>query len=84
MGKPIDAWEEFTVYPYADHIGCKIPMCGLCGNSGVLDTTKNTNWQGKDIGVVAYCICPNGRRRKKSFTEHPKWGGNSVIRSNVD
>lgn len=84
MGKPIDAWEEFTVYAYADHLGCKIPMCGLCANSGVINTTKNAIWDGKDIGVIAYCICPNGRRKKKRLTKQTKWGGNSVIRTGKD
>lgn len=84
MGKPIDAWEEFTVYPHADHIGCKIPLCGLCGNSGIIDTTKNTTWDGKNVGVVAYCICPNGRVKKKRLTNQYKWGGDSVIRAEAE
>jgi len=84
MGKPIDAWEEFTVYAYADHLECKIPMCGLCANSGIVNTTQNASWNGKDIGVVAYCICPNGRVKKKKLTKQSKWGGNSVIRTGKD
>lgn len=83
MGKPIDAWEEYTVYPHADHLDCKIPMCGLCANSGIIDTTKSAIWNGKEIGVVVYCICPNGRAKKKR-TKQAKWGGNSVIRTGKD
>lgn len=36
-------------------------LCGLCANSGVIDTTGLHNCLGKETGIIAYCICPNGR-----------------------
>ena len=39
--------------------------CGLCGNSGVVDTRgKVVSPRGEDCGVRAFCICPNGRSIK--------------------
>ena len=38
-----------------------IDHCGLCGNSGLIDTTKSAILFGHNIGGVFYCICPNGR-----------------------
>ncbi len=36
--------------------------CGLCGNSGVIDTLgRATTAAGLHVGVRRYCICPNGR-----------------------
>lgn len=43
--------------------------CGLCGNSGIVDTRGKVNSPiGKDCGVLAFCICPNGRARASSTT----------------
>lgn len=38
-------------------------FCGLCGNSGILDTRGNVKapYGISDCGVRAFCICPNGR-----------------------
>ena len=39
--------------------------CGLCGNSGIVDTRgKVRSPAGDDCGVRAFCICPNGRSVK--------------------
>jgi len=58
--------------------------CGLCGNSGVIDTRgKVFTAAGVECGVKAYCICPNGRSLRRAMpqtqpcrehskaTEHP-------------
>lgn len=57
---------EYSVDVYAPHIKCNIPICGLCGNSGVLDTTGTVKSPfGGVIGIYAPCICPNGRKKKR-------------------
>ncbi len=65
-----DRWEEFTVYVETPYLpGHKVPMCGLCGNTGVLDTrttAKTPQASGMiPCGIRAYCICPNGRAMKQ-------------------
>jgi hypothetical protein len=41
-------------------------LCGICGNSGIIDTTDTLhNPIGKKIvGIRSHCICPNGRAIK--------------------
>lgn len=60
-------WEEFMVevdcpgYP-----GIKTSLCGLCGNTGKIDTVgKIQSPAGVSCGIRAFCICPNGRAWKK-------------------
>ncbi len=55
-----DTWLEFLA---------GVPRtCGLCGNSGIVDTRgKVKNPRGEDCGVRAYCICPNGRTLKRGL-----------------
>lgn len=36
-------------------------LCGLCGNTGVVDTIGLRTPAGVHCGVVRACICPNGR-----------------------
>lgn len=36
-------------------------LCGLCGNSGVIDTTGVRTNAGVLVGGLHYCICPNGQ-----------------------
>jgi len=56
-----DVWEEF-VEP-GDTI------CGLCGNWGVVDTRSHLRTPaGARVGVLRYCICPNGRSAKAEGT----------------
>ncbi len=64
--KARDLWLEFTVEVMRDDIGLKIPLCGLCTNIGIVDTTTTAVWAGKPAGIQTYCICPNGRARKKT------------------
>ena len=41
-------------------------MCGLCGNSGIIDTRKTLSYgKGKTRGGRFFCICPNGRKAKR-------------------
>lgn len=54
-------WEEFIVYvPSPELGGLKIPLCGLCGNTGMLETNTKSP-AGIRCGISAPCICPNGR-----------------------
>lgn len=40
-------------------------LCGLCGNSGVIDTRGRVfSAAGVSCGVLAFCLCPNGRAFK--------------------
>jgi hypothetical protein len=57
-----DLYLEFLVVVKDGNI--EIPFCGLCGNSGTVDTVNKAKHNNKYIGVVAYCICPNGRAKK--------------------
>lgn len=55
-----DTWLEFLGPPGVES------CCGLCGNSGVIDTRgKVTDPRGNDCGVRIHCICPNGRAIKQ-------------------
>lgn len=76
-------WLEFEIRAFNEELGFDIPLCGLCGNSGILDTTTSATWKGKPVGVRAFCICPNGRVKKKSSTKQKKWGGNSVCPTKI-
>lgn len=52
-------WVEFLGGPNAG-------LCGLCGQSGIIDTLGHVySPAGFHCGVIAYCICPNGRAMKK-------------------
>lgn len=59
-----ETWLEYTVtVPYAHG---PVPICGLCGNSGYLNTFNNTvSGNNTKCGIKAYCICPNGRTWKR-------------------
>lgn len=70
--KASDLWLEFLGpdTPYAFH---GTPMqnchCGLCGNSGIIDTRFTlVTPAGQPCGVRRFCICPNGRKMKKGFS----------------
>lgn len=74
-----DLWLEFTVYVNLGHGRTNIPMCGLCGNTGEVNTRDRAIAPNgtTDCGVKAFCICPNGRCLKKLATGS-KYGGSSV------
>lgn len=40
-------------------------LCGLCGNTGIIDTTESDiSHAGVKCGGKYFCICPNGRTMK--------------------
>jgi hypothetical protein len=57
-------WLEFSMEASRSD-GLSIPICGLCGNSGIVDTTTTAKWFDKPAGIKTFCICPNGRTLKK-------------------
>lgn len=63
--------EEFTVKVLREDLGFEIPLCGLCANSGIIDTTLTAIWNGKKVGVRGYCLCLNGRALKRKFNKPP-------------
>lgn len=64
--KAKDLWEEFIIYVKHPEIGMDIPLCGLCGNTGYVDTTPTAKCWNNPAGIRSYCICPNGRANKKN------------------
>ena len=77
---PANAWSEFNTFQNVDHLPFKIPFCGLCGNTGKINTKGTAKTpQGKPCGIEAFCICPNGRKDRTRFSKGKKWGGNSVL-----
>ena len=75
-------YEEFLIWSLDDRPGIeKITLCGLCGNSGIIDTTKSADHYAKMVGVVGYCICPNGRQRKRVFAKN---SSHSIITTKAD
>jgi len=71
-------WMEYTVMVLSPVLGMEIPLCGLCGNSGLLDTTPTTKWNKTPCGIRAFCICPNGRAQRK-FSRGRKYGESSDV-----
>lgn len=53
--------EYFSVKVFNDALGMEISVCGLCGNSGIIDTRCSAKWDGKNVGILDFCLCPNGR-----------------------
>lgn len=74
-----DLWMEFTVQVYNDDIKMDIPLCGLCGNTGIVDTLNSAvSPAGVKCGIKAFCICPNGRVKRKTW-KGSKYGESSDI-----
>lgn len=74
-------WMEFTIYVDMDFGGkiFPVPMCGLCGNQGIVDTTeKAVTPGGQSCGGKFFCICPNGRQNRKMW-RGSKYGKSSDI-----
>lgn len=60
-------WEEYIIWSLDNREGIdRITLCGLCGNCGMLDTRESAIHNNKKIGVLAFCICPNGQAMKRS------------------
>ena len=55
-----DLWIEFG-WPSAK----EFKHCGLCGNSGIINTRGVVTAAGWKVGIVRFCICPNGRAMKR-------------------
>lgn len=50
---------NYTTVPTPD---CPIPLCSLCGNTGMIDTTRTARSHGHiNAGRLNWCLCPNGR-----------------------
>jgi len=59
-----DLWLEYAAHGH----------CGLCGNTGVVNTLENAiTPNGTHVGVKAFCICPNGRALKGSDITVLEW-----------
>ena len=59
-------WEEFIVMKEVKPGMGAVPMCGICGGTGIFDTRGQApSPTGVDCGSRNYCICPNGRYNKK-------------------
>jgi hypothetical protein len=73
MTKAADLWLEFL-----GPVGA-VRGCGLCGNSGIVDTRgRMFTPAGQPCGVLAFCICPNGRVMKKKGADLQKAASNRV------
>jgi hypothetical protein len=58
-------------------------LCSLCGNTGVIDTTKSAvSPAGVHCGGKHFCICPNGIASKEMGARRRKHENNSSIRRN--
>lgn len=58
-----DLWLEFL----GGTEPCPNCHCGLCGNTGIVDTVgKVFTPMGHPCGVRWFCICPNGRAMKEA------------------
>ena len=51
----------------------EIGFCGLCGNSGIIDTRgRAITGAGLDVGIKTYCLCANGQAMRTSDSEEKK------------
>ncbi len=62
-------WDNsITNYWLKYYLGEKSGLCILCGNTGLINTEKVRNPNGRLLKPeqTAYCICPNGQSLRKS------------------
>lgn len=64
MAKPITQ-EQFRDLWRAEFV--RADLCGLCGNSGTIDTRGVRSAAGVLCGDQFFCLCPNGRAIKKAY-----------------
>lgn len=59
--------KHYSTTTLAPHLNRDISICGLCGNSGVIDTRDSAkdSW-GKPVGIRTWCICYNGQALRSS------------------
>ena len=60
-----------TVENYAFKHYFPLNHCGLCGNSGVIDTRGVTTAGGITVGGIWWCICPNGQAHRQNNPNNP-------------
>ncbi len=66
MSEQEDLWEEFLGGPAEN-------LCGLCGNTGIIDTRGLVRTPaGVSCGVRRWCICPNGRACMEQVGGRPR------------
>lgn len=59
---------------YLEFVNSSALLCGLCGNYGIVDTRGIMHSPATvECGVLAFCICPNGRSLKKSGVDLERW-----------
>jgi len=70
-----DLWLEYLGGPpHPDAPASGAFICGLCGQSGVLDTRGEVfSPVGVECGVLRFCICPNGRAAAETSLTPKKW-----------
>jgi len=60
-----DYWLAYYAHP-------TLHLCSLCGNSGIIDTTKTAiSAAGMNAGMRNFCICPNGQEMRNAATHAP-------------
>lgn len=61
-------------------------LCGLCGNSGIIDTRGDVeSAAGVACGVRRFCICPNGRVMKEKRAAIDLWeAGRDRVRARAE
>ena len=59
--------EIVDAYWMAHYINHNHGLCGLCGNTGVIDTTETAiSPAGVNSGKKHFCMCPNGQQLRKA------------------
>ena len=61
-----EGWEDprVTAYWLRHYVNAKTGLCGLCGNTGVVNTVGAISPTGRETGIRTFCICPNGQSRR--------------------
>jgi len=77
---------EFVVHVNRDRgmNTISVPLCGLCGNNGIIKTKWHPPWTEMETDydsyeLEGYCICKNGREMRKKAVGS-RWGGTSITR----
>lgn len=53
-----------TTYFIEHYLNREMMLCSLCGNTGLIDTTRLINPVGISFGRVNFCLCPNGQAQR--------------------
>jgi hypothetical protein len=59
--------ENETVMEYVMKHYCPKNHCGICGNTGVIDSRGITTPAGYEVGGLFWCLCPNGQACRKAY-----------------